>query len=400
MQLSSGAPFWLVLNALNEAPINTPADCDVAVIGAGLTGALLADSFVAAGFSVTIVDRRQPAEGSTAACTGLLQYELDLELAQLAERIGEPMAARAYQSAVQGIEFIDALVSTLPEPVGWKRVPSLYLASRRRHFERLQVEADMRQRHGLDTRVMQREEVDGQYGFASYGALRTTIAAVVDPVHLTRAVLNRALAGGALLCPRTAVTNWTTNGDGAQIDTDRGSFRADWVVFATGYETPAGVRQDLVNLNSTYAMVTVPTEPEAVWEDEALVWETARPYTYMRIAEGNRILIGGADVGLHDAQWRDRLLPRKTRKLEIRLRALLRGEPPETEFSWAGTFGETKDGLPCIGGADGLPRALFALGYGGNGIVFSAIASQILRDTVLHKGHPDAEIFALERKSL
>jgi glycine/D-amino acid oxidase-like deaminating enzyme len=400
MQLSSGAPFWLVLNALDEQPTDAPVDCDVAIVGAGITGALLADSFTAAGFSVTIVDRRQPAEGSTAACTGLLQYELDVELAALAEKIGEPAAARAYCGAAAGITMIEALVNTLPETCGFQRVPSLYLASRRRHFDRIQAESAMRNKHGLDSVVLAREDVDEQYGFASYGAIRTSVAAVADPVLLTRTVLDRAVKAGALLCPRTTVTNWSSNKSGATIETDRGSFKADWVIFSTGYETPKGIRDDLVNLNSTYAMVTVPAPLEATWSDRALVWETARPYTYMRIAEGNRLLIGGADVGLNDAAWRDRLLPRKTRKLEVRLRALLRAQPPETEFSWAGTFGETKDGLPCIGPHEGMPRALFALGYGGNGIVFSVIASQVLRDMVLHKGHPDAELYALDRASL
>jgi glycine/D-amino acid oxidase-like deaminating enzyme len=400
MQLSSGAPFWLVLNALDEQPTNAPVDCDVAIVGAGLTGAMLADSFTAAGFSVTIVDRRQAAEGSTAACTGLLQYELDVELADLARKLGEPAAARAYCAAAEGIKQLEALVSTLPETCGFQRVPSLYLASRRRHFDRIQAESELRNKHGLNSMVLAREDVDAEYGFASYGAIRTSVAAVVDPVLLTRRVLDRAVSAGALLCPRTTVTNWSSNRNGATIETDRGSFKADWVIFATGYETPKGIRDGLVNLNSTYALVTVPAPLEANWPDHALVWETARPYTYLRIANGNRFLIGGADVGLNDAAWRDRLLPRKTRKLEVRLRALLRAEPPETEFSWAGTFGETKDGLPCLGPYEGIPRALFALGYGGNGIVFSMIASQVLRDVVLRKGHPDAELYALDRASL
>lgn len=43
------------------------------------------------------------------------------------------------------------------------------------------------------------------------------------------------------------------------------------------------------------------------------------------------------------------------------------------------TFGEMPDSLPCIGAQADAPGALFALGYGGNGIVFSMIAADILR---------------------
>jgi glycine/D-amino acid oxidase-like deaminating enzyme len=109
------------------------------------------------------------------------------------------------------------------------------------------------------------------------------------------------------------------------------------------------------------------------------------------------VIIGGEDVGFRDAVWRDRLMPGKTRALEALLADLRRTDKMETEFAWAGTFGETRDGMPCIGPVPGAPRALAALGYGGNGIVFSVLASRILRDIILGEGHEDAELFTLDR---
>ena len=53
----------------------------------------------------------------------------------------------------------------------------------------------------------------------------------------------------------------------------------------------------------------------------------------------------------------------------------------QTDFAWAGTFGETKHGLPCIGSYKNN-RILFAMGYGGNGITFSSIAANILADII------------------
>ena len=44
----------------------------------------------------------------------------------------------------------------------------------------------------------------------------------------------------------------------------------------------------------------------------------------------------------------------------------------------------------------GFP-AYFALGYGGNGITFSVVAAQIIRDLFLGKGNSDAEIFRFGR---
>lgn len=52
----------------------------------------------------------------------------------------------------------------------------------------------------------------------------------------------------------------------------------------------------------------------------------------------------------------------------------------EVSYTWAGTFGETKDGLAYIGQTPEFPHAYFALGYGGNGITFSVIAAKIITD--------------------
>lgn len=72
--------------------------------------------------------------------------------------------------------------------------------------------------------------------------------------------------------------------------------------------------------------------------------------------------------------------------------------PFQLDFSWAGTFVETEDGLPYIGTIKQLPHTYFALGYGGNGIAFSQLAAEILCDLLMNKGNKDAEIFSFERK--
>jgi glycine/D-amino acid oxidase-like deaminating enzyme len=400
MRLVSGAPYWLVKNGLDEWPVLPPQNCQVAVVGAGLAGAVVADAMTNAGYSVTVLDRRAPAAGSTAANTGLVTYELDVELAELADQIGEPFAARGYRAAAAAVETLAALISTLPDDCGFARRTSLYLAERRRDARRFEREAGMRQAHGIDVRVLDKDEVLTAYGFPSHGALSTTLAASVDPVRLTRALLERAESMGAVICPRTTVLTWTCDGHRAQLETTRGNVTADWVILATGYETPSGLRNDLVALHSTYALVTVPVDHcdgENADTPDVLVWDTARPYSYLRPAEDGRIIIGGEDVPFRDFAWRDRLIPGKTHALEKRLGAFTGGRELETEFVWAGTFGETRDGMPCIGPVPGMPRVLAALGYGGNGIVFSVIASRILRDIVLGEGHEDAELFSLDR---
>jgi len=105
MDLHSGAPFWLVRNGLghSHAPLRRDEQCDIAIIGAGVTGALVADALTSLGKDVVLIDRRDAGLGSTSASTALLQYEIDVELEPLIALVGEPGAVRSYQLGIEAI---------------------------------------------------------------------------------------------------------------------------------------------------------------------------------------------------------------------------------------------------------------------------------------------------------
>lgn len=399
MRLHSGAPFWLVSDGLREMGTQSapPKTSDVVVIGAGVTGALVADALSEAGLAVVVLDRRAPACGSTAASTSLLSYEIDVGLVELAEMIGEESAARAYRLSVGAVDDLAALAGSLPQPVGFAHCPSICLATQRRDSKGLEQEAALRQRHGLNAEYWRAERVEQTYGFPSHGALYTQTAGLLDPVRFTRALLERAQQRGAVLVSRTPARDVRQEGNGLTVVTDRGETRARWVVYAMGYEMPASLREGMVKLHTTYALVTEPLEDFGPWKGECMVWETGRPYFYMRPTEDGRVMIGGADTPFKDAAWRDRLMPGRTKRLEQCLEKWLPTVATQTAFVWAGTFGETHDGLPYIGPMPGCPQALYALGYGANGITFGAIAARIVSDLCLGRPNDDAELFRLDR---
>src|SRR3546814_4620739 len=103
MDLNSGYPWWTVRNGLpcQFPPLRADLRCDVAVIGGGISGALVADEFAAHGHEVVLVDGRDIGWGSTAASTALLQYEIDTPMMELAARFGEDAAVLAYRACVE-----------------------------------------------------------------------------------------------------------------------------------------------------------------------------------------------------------------------------------------------------------------------------------------------------------
>ena len=178
----------------------------------------------------------------------------------------------------------------------------------------------------------------------------------------------------------------------------RGPFiRARRVVMALGYEIPRPLRRDIVKLSSTYALVSEPVAGWTGWEDRCLVWESARPYHYLRTTGDGRVMIGGEDEPFRDPARRDRMLPRKVQRLSQRLAKMLPAFRAEPAFGWTGTFGSTGDGLPYIGEWTQAPGRIFALGYGGNGITFGAIAAEVVRGLCLGEPAEEGRLYRMDR---
>ena len=400
LDLVSGAPYWPLAAGLLGVypPLTANAECEVAVVGAGITGALVADALAESGIEVVVVDRRDVARGSTAASTALVSWELDVELGALIEQIGEEDAVLAYRASLGAVGTLERLIRKLPEDCGFTRRSSLYLASSRGDVRRLQREAELRARHGLPSEYWDRKRLAGSYSFRAQGAIRSGGSAEVDPYRLTHALLARAVGRGARVFDRTEIVREDFARGSITLKSARGPFiRARRVVMALGYEIPRPLRRDIVKLSSTYAMVSEPVAEWTGWEDRCLVWESARPYHYLRTTGDGRMMIGGEDEPFRDPARRDRVLPRKIRQLSHRLAKMLPSFRAEPAFGWTGTFGSSDDGLPYIGEWAEAPGRIFALGYGGNGITFGAIAAEVVRGFCLGEPSDEARLYSLDR---
>ena len=144
MDLRTGPAFWPRKNGLIAVypPLERDERCDVAVIGAGITGALVAHRLTEDNCDVVLLDRDDVGMGSTAACTGLLQYETDTSLGELAAQLGVERAVRSWRLGLKAIDDIETLC--LPIDCGFASRPSVYLASTRWDVRRLKAEHALR----------------------------------------------------------------------------------------------------------------------------------------------------------------------------------------------------------------------------------------------------------------
>jgi glycine/D-amino acid oxidase-like deaminating enzyme len=395
----SGVTYWRALNGPGpEAPqLAGDVECEVAVIGSGISGALTALYLVRAGLDTLLIDQGELAAMSTAASTGLLMYETDYSLVELSSLVGEQHAVHVYRRGLAAIQKLEELADQLPDRCGFAHRPCLRFASRRGHVKSLRREFECRRHYGFDVQFLDRSELRRRSSLDAAAAIWSQGDAQLDPYRFTCQVLKTARMKGVRCYANTRVCKVLCTSAHAKLTTTYGMVAARHVVIATGYGVEDFLGRGIGKVRSTYVITSQPMASIPGWPESALIWETARPYLYARQTADQRIMAGGEDTAFHNDHRRDRLVQRKVVRLAARLQTLFPGIEIQPEFAWAGTFGETKDGMAYIGRPPGRDCEYFAIGFGGNGITFSEIAAQTITDLIVGRPNHDAEVFRFNR---
>ncbi len=397
----TAAPWWLRHDGEGDAgeALTESRRCDIAIIGAGITGALVADALVGTGRRIVVLDKGEAGQGSTSASTALLQYEIDTHLVDLVRRVGADRAALAYRACVASFALLETRFPEMLPGAGYERRPSLYLAAEERDVDALQGEVAARRAIGIECEWLDAAELGRRFGLNRPGGIFSALGAQLNPLQFTRALLGACRRHGVEIFARTQVTGIEREKGVLRLRTSRGAdLIADHAVVCAGYESLDLLPDTIADLNNTFACVSEPLAADDPILRLPILWESSRPYLYLRTTSDRRLIVGGEDVAFSGAVARDALLPRQAARLMRKYRALFDRDPPRIDSAWAGSFAETRDGLPLIGVAPkGDPAVSYALCYGGNGISFALHAGDIVRAGIEGRAHALTEVFGFER---
>lgn len=403
-QLRRGKTVWLDSTSL---PVRYPAltghhETDVAIVGGGMTGGMIAEALTRAGAQVTVLESARVGEGSTAASTALLLQEPDYDLVQLSEKFGTATARRIWRLSQDATrDFIDT-IRRLHVRCDLVERDSLYYTLNGDRATALQRELRRRHASGMGGEWLDADALRREAGIDGAGAIRTRGNAQMNPLLACRGVVVAAAAAGAQVFERSTVRRINRMRPGVRIHTARGSLDASQVVIATGYATkyfkPLAGR---FKMRHTYVLATNPIGWAArrrLGVAPVLLWDTERPYHYIRWTPDHRLLLGGADRPVKPGANRSKQFVAATSDLREYFEKLC----PNLchvgiDTAWEGLFAMTPDSLPYIGPHRRYPGHTFALGYGGNGMTFAALAARILVEQWRGITSADHQLFAFNR---
>lgn len=346
--------------------------CDVAVIGAGLTGLSTAIELLELDpdLRVMAVEADHVAAGASGRGTGLLGPRVGPPLTVARRRYGDDVARAAYLWSVSAVRHVLDLVSR--HRIFCDLVPGsqLVVASDRKEAEAQRREADAARALRLPVALVEPSALPALAAGRPSG-LRYDVAATLDPAALTTQLARLGEQRGLTVFERSRVRG-IRRGLLTTVVTDDGEIVANHVVIAVNaYGAALGTPADVLGLR-VQAGVTQKLPDEAL---TVLAGLRAEPLIghgelspYFRLTSDGRLVIGGGAVRRGPF---GSLAPAPGR-----LRAAARELSPvladvEIESAWAGPVAMTRDGLPVVGHHPDDPYVHRAGGCNGHGLAVS-----------------------------
>ena len=380
-----------------------PDNADVVVIGGGVIGASIAYHLARRKIQTVLLEKGDPAGGSSGACGGTVFMQT---------KSPGPNLKLALASA----ERFQHLAQELDADIEFENRGGLIVIEQEPERETMAYLVERQQKAGLDVRLLdqaQARDLEPALSPDILGAAFSPMDSQVSPWHLTFAFLKAARKHGARVCTGTRVTAIRRSSHRIEsVQTDKGEIETRTVVNAAGvYAAGIGALVDL----------DVPVKPR---RGQLVVTETAGPLIsrcmlsaqYIAAKFNPDLARKGGGVSIEPtahgnfvlgstrefAGFDNRITAAGIQHIAANVCAILPAvKKMKIIRAFAGLRPYTPDGKPILGRVAGLDGFVMAAGHEGDGIALAPITGEIIADLIVdqHTRYP-VEPYGLERFNL
>ncbi|MBR7977047.1 FAD-binding oxidoreductase [Burkholderia vietnamiensis] len=377
--------YWLDTSEpfASRSPELPDGTCDVAVVGAGITGSAAALALAKKGARVVVCEAGTVGHAASGRNGGMCNNGFAQDYAMLSQRIGTELANRLYRAFDAGVDMVERLVEEESIDCDFVRRGKLKLAAKPAHYDKLvRSQALLAVNVDRDTRIVTRAQLRDEIGSSRYhGGLLFEKSAGMHVGRYVRGLANAGQARGAHVVEHAPVLGMKRDAGGAYaLRTPLGEIRARQVLLASGISQvgPFGwIRRRIVPVGA-FIIVTEPLPRELLdrlLPTRRMVTDTKNFVNFFRVTPDHRMLFGGrARFATSN--------PRSDEQSGLILRRQMAAVFPElanvrVDYCWGGMVDMTADRLPRAGERDGV---YYSMGYSGHGTHMATLMGTLMAE--------------------
>jgi glycine/D-amino acid oxidase-like deaminating enzyme/nitrite reductase/ring-hydroxylating ferredoxin subunit len=387
--------YWMRVPAVEAAPLERSLTVDVAVIGGGIAGTSAAYEAADRGLSVAILDRGELGRGMTARTSAHLSFQSDDLYQDVVAKRGKDIGGLHYESQRAAVDRIEAVQRAEAIDCDFARIPGFLALAAGSDASLLEKELEACRRVGFGGASL--SGGDEIKRMKSLLALSCPDQARFHPVKYVNGVLSALRARGVHIHARTPVTDVDEQSGRVMLKLASGrTISAASAVIATN--SPIEPRFAIHSKQAPYRTYVIAGRVPKRSVPDALYWDTADPYHYVRLQpedDHDLLIVGGEDHRTGEAHDFEARFGR----LEDWARARFPELGP-VEYRWSGQVMEPIDDTAFIGKAPGHEHVYVVTGDSGQGLTHGALAGILIADLITGRPNAWAEVYAPGRKTL
>lgn len=391
--------YWLAHLPRHEPrPLQSPAETDIVVIGAGLTGlwtALFLKELDPAR-EVAVVEQGIAAWGASGRNAGMLAETIDHTHGLAIQHFGEAEASRLASLGEANVRELTGFLRDRDIRCDYEPTGRFMASFTEAHLVEARRNLEIARSLGIDShRLLSRDEMQAEVHSPLYiGGLEVRGGGILDPARFTDGLRREAERLGVRVFERTRIEAIEEDGAGVRLRANGTLLKARRAVLATSAYTHhllPQVRHRFIPLYD-YIMVSEPLSAaqwaSIGWKGRQGITDGRTFFNYYRPTADGRVLWGTSEAAYYRGNRVDESCDHSPRHYQA-LRASWRRTFPqladiEWPYAWGGPICSTTRLTPYFGKALG-GRAWYGLGFTGHGLGSTRVAGRILAHLVLDR---------------
>jgi len=368
--------LWLEgIESQNCSPLKSDIECDVLIIGGGMTGLSTAYHLKNSSLDICIVEQDLVAHGVSSKTTGKLTYLQELIYSTLTKNYSKSHAKLYLNSQIEAIKLVEQIVNENSINCDYHKVNSYIFTDKIDNINKIKEEKALLESFGIKVEEFNELPIN----LKSYCTIKVTDTAVFHPVKYLNALKNILLTNNINIYEKTKVTELKKEDGGYICYANKHKIRAKTIVLAChypffiwpfifplkGYLERSYISASKVDESRDVSIINIDKKIKSVrYHNDYLIYLTGSHSlaTKYNVSKSFELLL--ADLNKYNLK---------------------------PDFIWSNYDIITNDSLPYIGYID--DNLIIGTGYNTWGMTNGSLAGEIISDLILKKDNKYARLF-------